>query len=74
MVLPGDLPCSCRVSVWGRGSGSMRSPGKSGLTFAHILSRLQGELGETRAEWRNLIAVMDDIHEVWGIAGKFFFR
>ena len=45
--------------------GSMRPPGKSGLTFDHILSRLQGELQksqETGAKLHNLTGAMSDIH------------
>jgi hypothetical protein len=49
--------------------GSMRPPGKSGLTFDHILSRLQGELQksrETGAELHSLTGAMNDIHDTLG--------
>ena len=49
--------------------GSMRPPGKSGLTFDHILSRLQGELQksrETGAELHSLTTAMEDIHDTLG--------
>lgn len=49
--------------------GSMRPPGKSGLTFEHILNRLQGELQksrETGSELHSLTGSMNDIHEVLG--------
>ena len=51
------------------GSANVRPPGKSGLTFDHILSRLQGELqksGETGAELHNLTGAMTDIHDTLG--------
>ncbi|KIM79867.1 hypothetical protein PILCRDRAFT_823052 [Piloderma croceum F 1598] len=53
----------------GMGAGSVRAPGKSGLTFDHILSRLQGELQksrETGAELHNLTGAMNDIHDTLG--------
>lgn len=49
--------------------GSMRPPGKSGLTFDHILTRLQGELQksrETGAELHSLTGAMHDIHDTLG--------
>lgn len=50
--------------------GSMRPPGnKSGLTFDHILSRLQGELQksrETGAELNSLTGAMNEIHDTLG--------
>ena len=49
--------------------GNVRVPGKSGLTFDHILSRLQGELQksrETGAELHSLTNAMNDIHETLG--------
>ncbi|KAF5378090.1 hypothetical protein D9615_007607 [Tricholomella constricta] len=49
--------------------GSMRPPGKGGLTFDHILSRLQGELQksrETGAELHTLTGAMNDIHDTLG--------
>ena len=51
------------------GSGNVRVPGKSGLIFDHILSRLQGELQksrETGAELPNLTGAMNDIHDTLG--------
>jgi hypothetical protein len=53
----------------GMGNGSVRPSGKSGLTFNHILSRLQGELQkscETGAELHNLTGTMNDIHDMLG--------
>ncbi|KAF9444665.1 hypothetical protein P691DRAFT_325890 [Macrolepiota fuliginosa MF-IS2] len=49
--------------------GSMRPPGKSGLTFEHILNRLQGELQksrETGSELHSLSGSISDIHQVLG--------
>ncbi|KAH7909272.1 hypothetical protein BJ138DRAFT_1155658 [Hygrophoropsis aurantiaca] len=49
--------------------GSTRPPGKSGLTFDHILSRLQGELQKSRdtgAELHSLTNAMNDIHDTLG--------
>ncbi|KAA1472369.1 hypothetical protein DENSPDRAFT_821141 [Dentipellis sp. KUC8613] len=49
--------------------GNMRAPGKSGLTFDHILNRLQGELQksrETSAELNSLTGAMTEIHETLG--------
>ena len=46
--------------------GSIHSPSKSGLTFDHILSRLQGELQksrETGAELHSLNGSMSEIHD-----------
>ena len=42
----------------GMGGGSVRLPGKSKLTFDHILSRLQGELQKG--------AELHDIHDTFG--------
>jgi hypothetical protein len=60
--------------------GSMRPPGssaKSGLTFDHILSRLQGELQksrETGAELQGLNGAMGDISETLsGVLVSFVF-
>lgn len=49
--------------------GSMRPPGKSGLSFDHILSRLQGELQKSRdtgSELHSLTSAMNDIHDTLG--------
>ncbi|KAG5340641.1 hypothetical protein C0989_000896 [Termitomyces sp. Mn162] len=49
--------------------GSLRPPGKSGLTFDHILSRLQGELQksrETGSELHTLSGAMNEIHDTLG--------
>lgn len=57
------------ISGMGGMGGSMRPPGKSGLTFDHILNRLQGELQksrETGAELHTLTGAMSDIHETLG--------
>jgi len=51
------------------GSASVRSPGKTGLIFDHILSRLRGELHksrETEASLHNLTGPMDDIYDTLG--------
>ncbi|KAI0776410.1 hypothetical protein BC629DRAFT_1526090 [Irpex lacteus] len=56
------------VGMGGMG-GAARQPGKSGLTFDHILSRLQGELQksrETGAELHSLTGAMNEIHETLG--------
>lgn len=56
------------VGMGGMGGGA-RPPGKGGLTFDHILSRLQGELQksrETGAELHSLTNAMNDIHETLG--------
>ena len=56
------------VGMGGMG-GSMRPPGKSGLTFDHILSRLQGELQksrETGTELHSLNGSMSEIHDTLG--------
>jgi hypothetical protein len=49
--------------IGGMGSRSVRPPGKSELTFDHILSRLQGELQETGVELHNYINAMNDIYD-----------
>ncbi|EED83830.1 predicted protein [Postia placenta Mad-698-R] len=49
--------------------GNMRAPGKSGLTFDHVLSRLQSELQKSRntgAELHSLTSVMNEIHDTLG--------
>lgn len=49
--------------------GSMRPPGKSGLSFDHILTRLQGELQKSReagADLHSLTSAMNDIHDTLG--------
>ena len=49
--------------------GNVRVPGKSGLTFDHILSRLQGELQksrETGAELHSLSGGLAEIHDTLG--------
>ncbi|KAJ7725938.1 hypothetical protein B0H16DRAFT_1781436 [Mycena metata] len=49
--------------------GGMRQPGKSGLTFDHILSRLQGELTksrETGQDLQTLSGAMNDIQDTLG--------
>ncbi|KAI0777539.1 hypothetical protein BD413DRAFT_467114 [Trametes elegans] len=56
------------VGMGGMG-GNARAPGKSGLTFDHILSRLQGELQksrETGAELHSLSSGLAEIHETLG--------
>jgi hypothetical protein len=56
------------VGMGGMG-GRMRPPGKSGLTFDHILSRLKGELQksrETGAELHSLNGSINNIHNTLG--------
>jgi hypothetical protein len=56
------------MGMGGMGGGA-RQPGKSGLTFDHILSRLQGELQksrETGAELHSLTGAMNEIHDTLG--------
>ncbi|KAI8986822.1 hypothetical protein BD414DRAFT_515051 [Trametes punicea] len=56
------------VGMGGMG-GNVRVPGKSGLTFDHILSRLHGELQksrETGAELHSLSSGLAEIHETLG--------
>ncbi|EED83837.1 predicted protein [Postia placenta Mad-698-R] len=57
-----------RIGLGDRG-GNMRAHGKSGLTFDHILSRLQGELQKSRdtgAELHSLTSAMNEIHDTLG--------
>lgn len=57
------------ISGMGGMGASMRPPGKSGLTFDHILNRLQGELQksrETGAELHTLTGAMNEIHDTLG--------
>ncbi|KAF9259932.1 hypothetical protein L218DRAFT_907825 [Marasmius fiardii PR-910] len=68
---PPRRPGMSQQGVAGMGGmgGSMRPPGKSGLTFDHILTRLQGELQksrETGAELHTLTSAMNDIHDTLG--------
>ncbi|GBE87730.1 predicted protein [Sparassis crispa] len=56
------------VGMGGMG-GNVRVPGKSGLTFDHILSRLQGELQKSRdtgSELHSLTGSMNEIHDTLG--------
>ncbi|CCM06360.1 uncharacterized protein FIBRA_08617 [Fibroporia radiculosa] len=56
------------IGMGGMG-GNVRPPGKSGLTFDHILSRLQGELQKSRdtsAELHSLTGAMNEIHDTLG--------
>lgn len=49
--------------------GSMRPPGKSGLSFDHILSRLQGELQKSRdtnADLHSLTNTMNELQDTLG--------
>ncbi|KAF8881790.1 hypothetical protein BD779DRAFT_1473265 [Infundibulicybe gibba] len=58
-----------RPQMTQQGMAHMRPPGKSGLTFDHILSRLQGELQksrETGSELQNLNGAMNEIHDTLG--------
>ncbi|KIY43423.1 hypothetical protein FISHEDRAFT_10481, partial [Fistulina hepatica ATCC 64428] len=58
------------LGAMGSLGASMRPPGaKSGLTFDHILSRLQGELQKSRdtgAELHSLTSAMGEIHDTLG--------
>lgn len=52
----------------GMGNG-IRQPGKSGLTFDHILSRLQGELQKSKeagGELYNLTGALNEVHDSLG--------
>ncbi|KAJ7186717.1 hypothetical protein C8R46DRAFT_1057823 [Mycena filopes] len=44
--------------------GGMRPPGKSGLTFDHILSRLQGELTKSRETGQDLQTLTGAMNEI----------
>ncbi|KIY72964.1 SMAD/FHA domain-containing protein [Cylindrobasidium torrendii FP15055 ss-10] len=58
-----------RLAGIGGMGGSMRPPGKSGLTFEHILTRLQGELQKSRdtgSDLGQLSGSMGDIGETLG--------
>ncbi|TRM68625.1 hypothetical protein BD626DRAFT_482302 [Schizophyllum amplum] len=51
------------------GGPNMRPPGKSSISFEHILNRLQGELQksrETGAELHTITGAMGDIHDTLG--------
>lgn len=50
------MQVQCLGGMGSMGSGNVRPPGKSRLTFNHILSRLQGE----SQELHNLTGVMND--------------
>lgn len=56
------------VGMGGLGGG-MRQPGKSGLTFDLILSRLQGELQKSRETGAELGAVAGAIGEIGEVMG-----
>jgi hypothetical protein len=63
------MPSQGLGGMGGMGSANVRPPGKSGLTFDHILSRLQGELQksrETGTELHNLTGAVADIHDTLG--------
>ncbi|KAJ7604903.1 hypothetical protein B0H17DRAFT_1230917 [Mycena rosella] len=49
--------------------GSMRPPGKSGLTFDHILSRLQGELTKSRETGQDLQILSGAMNEIQDTLG-----
>ncbi|KAI9451957.1 hypothetical protein F5148DRAFT_1237689 [Russula earlei] len=68
---PARRPAIQQQALGGMGGmgANMRIPGKSGITFDHILSRLQGELQksrETGAELHSLTGAMNEIHETLG--------
>lgn len=57
------------LGVMGGMGGSVRPPGKSGLSFDHILSRLQGELQksrETGAELHSITTTMNELQDTLG--------
>ncbi|KAF4562914.1 hypothetical protein EYR36_003347 [Pleurotus pulmonarius] len=57
------------IAGMGGMGGGMRAPGKSGLTFEHILNRLQGELQksrETGTELQSLNGTMSKVHDTLG--------
>ncbi|KAF4564093.1 hypothetical protein EYR36_003345 [Pleurotus pulmonarius] len=57
------------IAGMGGMGGGMRAPGKSGLTFEHILNRLQGELQksrETGTELQSLNGTMSEVHDTLG--------
>ncbi|KAF5349358.1 hypothetical protein D9758_011785 [Tetrapyrgos nigripes] len=65
---PPRRPQLAQQGIAGMGGmgGSMRPPGKSGLTFDHIINRLQGELQksrETGAELHTVATTMNEIHD-----------
>lgn len=68
---PARRPALQQQALGGMGGmgANMRVPGKSGISFDHILSRLQGELQksrETGAELHSLTGAMNEIHETLG--------
>lgn len=57
------------VGNMGSMGANMRPPGKSGLSFDHILSRLQGELQKSRdtsADLQNLSNSMNELQDILG--------
>lgn len=56
------------IAGMGGMGGGMRAPGKSGLTFDHILNRLQGELQsrETGTELQSLNVTLSEVHDTLG--------
>ncbi|KAF7361236.1 Glycosyltransferase family 69 protein [Mycena sanguinolenta] len=60
------IPVLTEWAVWG---ASMRAPGKSGLTFDHILSRLQGELAKSRETGQDLQTLSGAINEIQDTLG-----
>lgn len=66
---PSLQPQTNGIAGMGGMGGGMRPAGKSGLTFEHILNRLQGELQksrETGAELGAVAGAMGDIGDVMG--------
>ncbi|KAF7329040.1 Glycosyltransferase family 69 protein [Mycena venus] len=69
MLPPSRSPGRFGLNGMGGMGASMRAPGKSGLTFDHILSRLQGELTksrETGQDLQTLSGAMNDIQDTLG--------
>ncbi|KAM5534745.1 hypothetical protein V8D89_011609 [Ganoderma adspersum] len=57
------------LSGMGGMGGNMRAPGKSGLTFDHILSRLQGELQKSRETGAELHSLSNGLAEIQDTLG-----
>ncbi|KAK7018571.1 glycosyltransferase family 69 protein [Favolaschia claudopus] len=62
------MPHQALNGMGGMGA-SMRAPGKSGLTFDHILSRLQGELTKSRETGQDLQTLSGAMNEIQDTLG-----
>ncbi|KAJ7743958.1 hypothetical protein DFH07DRAFT_835322 [Mycena maculata] len=65
---PPQMPHQGLNGMGGMG-GSMRPPGKSGLTFDHILNRLQGELTKSRETGQDLQTLSGAMNEIQDTLG-----